>query len=304
MQHWKPKSTYVLWVGVISLIIALSGVVFFGMRLWVALVRHPVAWNVNLALFGELIALLALLMVAGFFLYRVLAALTLAYEVDRNGVYILWFGNRAVIPIEDIDLIESGDAGVRMPWPFLQGIGYYWGQGLTSDKRNLHLFSTLPPAESLVVHTSKGAYALSPNDRDGFVQHLEQRRRLGAVKPLSPTYQHGRMIFYDFWEDPIVRWTMLLALGLNLLLIGMLFARYPELTPMVEMRFDAAGATTELRPRHQVLFLPLAGLGLSLLNMAIGLAIYRREQTGARVLQMASVLMPVLFGVAVFTIIT
>ena len=69
------------------------------------------------------------------------------------------------------------------------------------------------------------------------------------------------------------------------------------------MRFNAAGEVTELRPRHQILFLPLASFGLILLNMGLGLIIYRREKTGARVLQIASVLMPFLFGVAVFSII-
>jgi lipopolysaccharide export LptBFGC system permease protein LptF len=52
-----------------------------------------------------------------------------------------------------------------------------------------------------------------------------------------------------------------------------------------------------------VLFLPLAACALSLLNTVVGLAFYRQQQLGARLLQGASVVVQLLFGVAVATII-
>lgn len=303
MHRWKAKPGPGLLVGVLLLVVDVVGIGFFGLRLIIALARPPEAWAVSMPLFAELVALIALVLFAGFLVYRIAAVLTLSYEIDRNGVYVLWLGNRAVIPIEDIEMVDSGDRGVRMPWRLLQGIGYYWGQGKTSEGQRLHLFSTSPPSRCLMLHTTKNSYALSPQDQDGFVQNLEQRRRLGAVKPLAPTYDRGRILFYDFWNDRVVRWALILAFGLNLLLLGLLVARYPLLADYIEMRFDAAGNVTELRPRHQILFLPLASFGLILLNTGLGLAIYRREHIGARVLQITSVLLPILFGVAVFHII-
>jgi hypothetical protein len=100
-----------------------------------------------------------------------------------------------------------------------------------------------------------------------------------------------------------VRILLLIAFACNLLVLALLAARYPELSPTVQMRFNAAGEVAALRPRHQVLFLPLAAFGLGLLNTGLGLLLYRREQLGARLLQGASVLVQVLFGIAVFTII-
>ena len=47
----------------------------------------------------------------------------------------------------------------------------------------------------------------------------------------------------------------------------------------------------------------IAALGLSLLNTVVGLTLYRRQQLGARVLQGASVVVQILFGIAVVTII-
>jgi len=72
---------------------------------------------------------------------------------------------------------------------------------------------------------------------------------------------------------------------------------------MIRMRFDAAGQVSDLRPRHQVLFLPLAAFGLSLFNLVLGLLIYRTQLVGARLLQGASVVAQLLFGIAAITIV-
>ncbi|NJN68775.1 MAG: hypothetical protein HC884_19775 [Chloroflexaceae bacterium] len=304
MQRWNTKPSPGPWIGLVLLIITAGGGIFLGLRLGPALLRPPEEWAVDLALYGELVAVVCLTILAGVLAYRVAGGLTMGYTMDRNGIYIHWLGNRAVIPIDDIEQIDSGDRHARIPLSFLQGVGYYWGQGRTSKGQRLHLFSTLPPDKCLILHTSNDAYAVSPARRDTFVQNLEQRRRIGAVKPLSHAQQPGRMVFYAFWSDPVVRWSILLAFGLNLLLLGILAGFYPELAANIPMRFDPTGQVAELRPRHQVLFLPLAATGLLLLNTALGLALYRREETGARLLQVASVLAQVLFSVAVFAIIT
>jgi hypothetical protein len=248
------------------------------------------------------LALLGCLAVAGWLAYRAAAAFTLGYELDRNGLYITWLGNRAVVPLDRITSIDVG-APARLPWSILQGIGYYWGQARLADGGKLHLFATRPPARCLIVYTTDGAYALSPADPEAFVQDLEQRRNLGAAKPLAPSVEPSRIFLYDFWNDRTVRTLLLVALALNLAALAFLALRYPELAPMVEMRFDATGEVAELRPRHQALFLPLAAFGLSLLNIALGLALYHRERLGARLLQGASVIVQMLFAVALATVI-
>jgi hypothetical protein len=59
---------------------------------------------------------------------------------------------------------------------------------------------------------------------------------------------------------------------------------------------------TELRPRHQVLFMPLAAFGLSLLNTGLGISFYRRNKTSARLLQLGSVFIQLMFGVALLAV--
>lgn len=303
MRHWKPQPSAGRWIGLFLLIVALAGVVALGLVIRQSLSGPPESWPVDLALYGQVLGFLALLVVAGVLAYRVASAFRLGYELDRNGLYITWLGNRAVVPLDQIHSVDMGLVARRMPWRILQGIGYYWGQGRTDDGKLLHLFATLPPERCLIVYTADQAYAISPSDPEAFVQDLEQRRNLGATKPLAPAVQPSRIFLYAFWNDRTVRILLLIALVLNLVVLALLAARYPDLGPTVRMRFNAAGQVAELRPRHQVLFLPLAALGLTLLNTTLGLACYQRQRIGARILQGASVIVQVLFGLAVMTII-
>ena len=285
------------------LIGALGGAFALALPLARMFAGPPQSWQVDLAVYGRLIGVLVLLVLAGALAYRVAGAFTLSYDLDRNGLYINWLGNRAVVPLDQIYSVDLGLTGERLPWRIVQGIGYYWGQGRIADGKPLHLFATQPPARCLVIYTAGNAYAISPADHEAFVQDLEQRRHLGATKPLTPMVESSRIFLYAFWNDRTVRVLLLIAFALNLIVLALLAARYPSLSATVPMRFNAIGQVAAPRPRHQVLFLPLAALGLSLLNTVVGLTFYRRQQLGARVLQGASVVVQILFGIAFVTII-
>jgi hypothetical protein len=289
-------------VGLLLLLLCVGGMVALGAQMAWMLFQPPEAWRIDMEIYGQLVALVALLLCSGFLLYRVMGALTLSYQMDRNGLYIVWIGNRAVIPLSQIESLSKGAPGAQVTLLHLRRIGYYWGRGRTEDGRLLHLFTTSSLNNSLVIHTEDEAYVISPAAQDSFVQELEQRRRIGAVKSLRPTFEPGRVFFYAFWNDRVVRWALILTFGLNLLLVGALALRYPELEPMVAMRFDAAGQMTELRPRHQALFMPLAAFGLSLINAGLGISFYRRNKTGARLLQLGSVFVQIMFGVALLAV--
>jgi hypothetical protein len=247
--------------------------------------------------------LLALGFVAVALAYRTAATFTLGYELDRNGLYITWLGNRAVIPL---DQIRSLDLGVRLealPPLALGGLGYYWGQTTDETGRVVQLFTTAPPERCLIVHTAEASYAISPADREAFAQDLEQRRNLGATKPLASMIEPGRMFLYSFWKDGAIRGLLLGSLAINLLTLAILCARYPDLAAELAMRFDATGAVVDMRPRYQTLSIPLAAFGLTLVNTALGIALYTRQQLSARLLQGASLTVQVLFIIGLLTVI-
>lgn len=279
-----------------------AGAVYLLVQLAAVFVRPPADWPVSGALFAELLAFLGLLLLAGSFAYRLAAALTLAYSVDRNGLYISWLGNRAVVPLHRI---ESVDSGVRVRptlGGLLRSVGYLHGQVSMGEGRVVHRFTTVPLGQALVLHTAADSYAISPQDVDAFVQDLEQRRRLGVVQELAAGVEAGRTFSYAFWDNPTVRRALALALLLNLALLGWLMTIYPGLPPLLDMRADATGAAAALAPRHQILFLPLAAAVLGLINLGLGLSFYRREPVGAQLLQLTTVGVQILFAIAAVTI--
>jgi len=292
-----------LWLGVVLLAVCVAGAGLLIARLWLALARPPEQWPVDGRLFLDLLGLVSLLLLGGAVAYRVAAAFTLSYAVDRNGLYIFWMGNRATVPLQRIESIESGVAASGGLRGALQTIGYYHGQVRLPEGRLAHRFTTLPLARSLVLHTDNDSYAISPQDADAFVQELEQRRRIGPIQQLSQGVEVGRTFFYAFWDDRVVRRALLATLLLNLALLGWLMTIYPGLPATLDLRTDAVGEVALLRPRHQVLFLPLAAAVVALLNTGLGLTVYGREPAGARLLQVASAVAQILFAVAILTIV-
>jgi hypothetical protein len=265
------------------------------------LAQPPELWPVDGRLFLRHVAVLALLACAAFLAYRVAAAQSLAYTLDRNGLYILWLGNRAVVPMERIESVESGlSVPARGASPFAS-IAYLSGPARLPEGREIHRFSTVPLKRALIIHTLSESYAVSPRDVDGFVQDLEQLRRLGVVQQLAPGVEAGRVFAYNFWRDPLVRGGVIGAILLNLALLGALMVLYPSFPPLIDWRSDATGAMVEMAPRYQILLLPLAGAAILFLNVGVGLWLYGREPTGSRMLQGTSALVQVLFGVAALT---
>lgn len=303
MYRWKPQQGIGLWLGATLLFITIALAGYLGAPLGRILALPPDTWPIDGSYYQRFLALIGMVAIIGFLVYRIAARLTLAYEIDRNGVYLLWLGNRMVIPIETIERVDMGTSHARLPWGWLQGIGSYWGKGTCHDGKLLHLFSTRSPNASLVIHTADAAYAISPKDQDGFVHDLEQRRRLGAVKPLIAGTQFGTWLSYDFWNDPLVRGTLFLAVILNLIIFGILAVSYPTLPTTIPLHFDRMGNVTEFRPRHQALFLPLAAAGLTVANVGFGLALYRHERVGTYAFQIASAVVQILFGVAVLSVV-
>lgn len=301
MRRWTPQRSWRLWVAVAACIAALGVAGYLLASLVTLLAQPPELWPIDGRLFLRYVAALGLLACAAFLAYRIAAALSLAYTLDRNGLYILWLGNRAVVPLGRIESIDSGlGAPARGASPFAS-IAYLSGTARLPEGREVHRFSTVPLKRALIIHTPSEAYAVSPRDVDGFVQDLEQRRRLGAVQQLAPGVEAGRVFAYHFWRDPLARGGVLGAILLNLALLGALMALYPSFPPLIGWRSDATGAIVEMASRYQILLLPLAGAAILFLNVGVGLWLYGREPVGARMLQVTSAVVQVLFGVAALT---
>ncbi len=302
MQRWRPIATARIWLGLILAVVSAAGAGWLLFMMRAALSRPPEQWPIDGWLFGQAVLVLGLLVLAGFLLYRTAAALTLRYSLDRNGLYIQWLGSRTVIPLTLIDRVEQGALAIGSWRTALASIGYYHGRVQTHDGIVIHRFTTRPLAEALVIYAGNEAYAISPTDQAGFVQELEQRRRLGAIQALAPGIEVARFLVYDFWADPVIRRLLLVTLILNLGLFGAIAVIYPSLPPQIAWRGDQIGAAAELAPRIRIFFLPVAAALTALFNLVGGLIVYRRSPLAARLLQAFSFGVQFFFAIATIAV--
>jgi len=299
MQRWRPLPSSRIWIALALALGSLAGGIGVFTKLFSRVTAaSPEQWPIDGWFFAEAVLALGLLILAGAFLYRLGAALTLQYGIDRNGLYIHWLGSRAVIPLHLIERIDQGALAIGNWQTALGSIGYYYGRVKTRDGITIHRFTTRPLAEALVIYVGQEAYAISPVDQETFVQELEQRRRLGAVQTLTPGIHVAHFLGYDFWADAVVRRLLLITLTLNLLLFGALAVIYPALPTEIEWRGDQIGAAAELVPRVRIFFLPIAALLTSLVNVLGGLIVYQRSPLAARLWQGFSVGVQIFFIIA------
>jgi len=304
MRAWKPVLGQGIWIAAGLLLLAAAAAVWLLLRVVPHFASPPEHWLITPLTFLEGTGAAIMLVLAGWFGYRLLAALTLTYTLDRNGIYISWIGNRTVIPLTEVQELMVAPHAVPLPAVPYRNIGSYWGRILVGSATPLELYTTLPPARSTLIQTAHAVYAIAPREPESFVQEFGQRRALGVTQSLRPTFSEGRLFFSAFWNDPIIRTALLAGLAIVLVLFGWLSFAYANLPPTIVLGFDAAGVAQDLRPRHQILWVPLLAISFALLNTIIALSIFQRLPISARLLQIGTVPILVLFAIGTIMIAT
>ncbi|HEY1012163.1 MAG TPA: PH domain-containing protein [Herpetosiphonaceae bacterium] len=298
MNRWSSARSLGVWLSVLLMLGLWAGAAVAAQTLAAQLAGPPGAWPITLRSFGLLLATLAGLSLGGVLLYRILSAWTLHYQIDRNAVTIRWLGNSWVVPMDRIAAIEVGLERARLPLLGALSFGYRRGVGRTAEGEPLHLFSAAPLSRSVILRTSGAAYAISPANRDAFVQEVEGRRGLGVVQSQAEGVARTKLVSYPFWTDRLVRGLLGAGLLFNLLLWAILSWRYAMLPPEVALRFDASGSAVGVAPREQLLALPLIGLLVLLANAAVGVWVHRFLRIGALLLLIGALMSQLLLAVS------
>src|SRR5258705_2198907 len=115
MRRWRPQPSSGRWIALLIMLAALAGAAALGLRLTQVLSGPPEGWPISFGLYWQIVGFLVLVLLAGALAYRGLAAFTLSYKLDRNGLYIIWLGNRAVVPLDQIQSVDLVVVPTRMP---------------------------------------------------------------------------------------------------------------------------------------------------------------------------------------------
>ena len=237
--------------------------------------------------------------------YHTLGLVTLRYRLDRNGVFVHWFGSEQIIPIRDIQRIVQGDAlgGVVVRRRGLRWPGHERGTGQVPGIGRTRFLASQPLSGQLLLVTPGSAFGISPRDPDGFLKAFEARQELGPNRLLERETHHASWLTWPLWTDSTA-WILLGAGAvINLGLFGYLAARFPGLDFQLPMHFNRLGQPDRIEPKVELFGLPIIGLLILAANVILGLVLYRRERAGSYLLWGAAAAVQALFWLAAVSIV-
>lgn len=204
------------------------------------------------------------------------------YHVEDGALIILWGSVRQVIPLAMVTGLQQGNgAGELRRFRGIRWPGLRVGSAVleTADgPLPARVFAARGPAEQLLVTTAERAYVISPDDREIFTDALEALMR--STLPRVPRVPGTAL---GFWGWPLWRRRDVLgllggAVGLNLLLFGLLTTLYSRLPNPTPLHFDAAGAVDRWGTPSGLFVLPVAGFSAWVINGVVGALFYRQAQ--------------------------
>jgi len=296
MIEWKTDAGRGVGVG-IGLMVAIV-LVDVGL-IWLARMRPLTigTFIIGLAVLFSLV-LLALI---GYWLHGLVRS---GYFLDRNALVIRWGLTEQTIPTRQIERVLTGDE-VEGHIQFYGGMwpGHCVGYGDVPNAGSTLFYATVPPWHQIYIVTPGLTYGISPADADGFLESLHKRLQMGPTQIVEQSSKRPSILNWVIWQDRVALGILVVAFLALLALTGFISFRFPALSRLVPLHFDAAGDPDRLGSRGQVFIIPLIGLLSLLLNGTLGGLMYRRQKMASYLLWGGALLVQVLVWAAAVGII-
>ncbi|MBN2391136.1 MAG: PH domain-containing protein [Anaerolineae bacterium] len=213
-------------------------------------------------------------------IYQLWGLINAIYEMDRNAIIIHWGGTQHQIPMASVQAVLQGAdvKGLRMQ-PGFRWPGYFVGLGEAPDIGQILFFATRSLKEQIIIRTSGMAYAISPKDRDEFLQAFRERLDMGPTQEVVESSKHPGFLDWLIWRDRLGLSVLSGSFSLLALLVGVLCWRYPHLPPEIVLRFSSTGEAMLVVAASRIFYLALLGVIFLVINGGLGLLLYRRERT-------------------------
>jgi hypothetical protein len=267
-----------------------------------AAVAGAILLPLSLATFLLVLLALACAALAAAIAYRANTYRRTSYAVDRNSLVIRCGATREVVPMIDVQRILPGRevaAGLtlrRLPLP-----GWWSGLGHHPTLGYIRFYATEPVDRQLIVVTAAMSYAVSPADLDGFVAEFTELSEAGASRPVRRARLDSGLLSLPMWQNRAALALLGLPLVINLLIFGLLLARYPQLPGQVVLHFNAQGLPDRVGATVQVFGPAIIGLGLLAVNSVLGALAYRQDRLAAYLLWGGSAGIQAMFLLAAMT---
>jgi hypothetical protein len=275
-------------------------IVLLDAGLLVRVVRGPLNGVTFSFAFLVLLSLPVIVLIA----YRLFDLLHLRYEFDRNRLMIVTAATRQIVPMQSIERVIDGQgtdlqARIRgLVWPgCFVGSGDVGGVGLTL------FYGVTRAREQTIIVTPSLAYGISVPDMDLFQDVFLACQGLGPATEVRQESIQANYVRWPIWTDRVAQVVLAGGILLSALLFAILLFRYPHLPNLLPMHYDAAGRVDRIAPRGEVFDLPIIGLIAWATNSVLGAVFYRRERMVSYLAWSGTLVVQVLFLLALWDIV-
>jgi hypothetical protein len=184
-------------------------------------------------------------------------------------------------------------------WPGCYvGPGYIEGVGLTL------FYGVAPPRDQVILMTPSLAYGVSVPDMQAFRDVFSACRELGPTAEVQPESIRAAYADWSIWRDRVAQGVLLGGILVCAVLFAILLFRYPRLPNVLPMHYDAAGRVDRIAPRSEAFDLPVIGLITWATNVVLGAIFYRRQRMLSYLAWSGTLVVLVLFLLALWNIVT
>jgi hypothetical protein len=229
--------------------------------------------------------------------------IALRYELDRDALTIRSGAHRHVVPMEEIERIApASNFHVRGALKSFRWPGYWRGTVHVEEAGDVRVHATKPLEQQLLVVTERGGYAISPQDRQGFLRDYAMRQSLGPLHTLTEGVEYGPVARWPVWHDALFWSLSAVGLLICLTLSGVLLWRYPELPERILFPFPPQKGVQRIASKARLLAMPGLGAVTLAVDTFLGILLHRGERLGAYLLMLIALGAEVIFTLALVSI--
>ncbi len=256
-----------------------------------ALVVRGVTQNVGLPVIALYVVASVFFFLGVLFAYWTYSLGTLRYTLDRNALTITWGDIRQMVPMS---LIERLVPGRELPNPHVAGVswlGHHVGHARIEGGIGDTLFYSThrSPEDLLYVVTATQSYALSLTDEVAFAEAVQAQQRLGSLVAVRQAPERLYLAAQPFWEDRAAQGLALVAFATFFAMFGYVYQQYPGLPQSIALSFPQLDGVTRVTSKSELLKIPMTGVGVLLVNLALGFIAHSWERMVGYVLLLAAV---------------
>ncbi|MFM8323058.1 MAG: PH domain-containing protein [Chloroflexota bacterium] len=209
--------------------------------------------------------------------YRLYGLQNSGYVLEREGMRLRWGLRVEEIPVSEILWVRrAAELGRTLPLPRLHWPGAVVGTRHWPGAGEVE-YMAATTRDLVVIATPGKGYVVSPSDVDGFLLAFQRCTEMGSLLPIAPRSEHSTLLLAAVWRSRPARSLLLGGAALSLALLVWVSLAAPTRST-VALGFQPTGGPGDAAPALRLLLLPVINTIFFLIDLFLGLFLYRRPE--------------------------